>query len=392
MHVQTGALRRSIAARSGAAAAGVVAILLCSSCSTSSSAQNTSASGGSSSAATTACIDATQKFLAPYAKPPTALPAAFTPLSKPPAPGGTIIRLVQQAVPADQALVPAEAAAAKSIGWTAKAIDYDGSVQDLNAKLTQAIAEKPTVIGVSAADPASIPLPLAAAKRAGIVVSITGSPDNGPTGFPGYSAASYGSKTGLKIADIMANWVMNDSKCNAHVAVANLAGNSVSELETTRIKADLAATCHACTLNSVPVQEQQLGSPSVTNAIVSALQAAPSTNYLIATLGNITDGLAASLGQAGLGHVKIVGATPDPASIKALQNGTDAMYVGISPEITGYVELDAALRSLDAHALVFDDDLPLTVLTQSNVPKGSTAIPAYPADFASLFQKAWNAG
>jgi ABC-type sugar transport system substrate-binding protein len=288
--------------------------------------------------------------------------------------------------------VPAEAAAAKSIGWTAKAIDYDGSVQDLNAKFMRAIAEKPTVIGVSAADPASIPLPLAAAKRAGIVVSITGSPDSGPSGFPGYSAASYGPKTGIKIADIMANWVMNDSKCNAHVAVANLAGNSVSELETTRMKADLSATCPDCTLNSVPVQEQQLGSPSVTNAIVSALQANPSIDYLVATLGNITDGLAASLEQAGLAHVKIVGATPDPASIKALQNGTNAMYVGISPVITGYVELDAGLRSLDTHKPVFDDDLPLTVLTPSNVPKSSTDIPAYPAEFASLFKKIWKVG
>jgi ABC-type sugar transport system substrate-binding protein len=158
------------------------------------------------------------------------------------------------------------------------------------------------------------------------------------------------------------------------------------------MKADLSATCPDCTFNSVPVQEQQLGSPSVTNAIVSALQANPSIDYLVATLGNITDGLAASLGQAGLAHVKIVAATPDPASIKALQNGTNAMYVGISPAIIGYVELDAGLRSLETHKPIFDDDLPLTVLTPSNVTKSSTAIPAYPADYASLFKKTWKVG
>jgi ABC-type sugar transport system substrate-binding protein len=371
-------------------AVGVVGALVASGCSSSSS----KASGGSRSGSATdsACLTATQKFLVPWSTPPTSLPAGFTPLSEKPAPGGTIIKVIRAAVPAEQEGAQAQAEAAKSIGWTAKTISYNGSVEDLNAKFMQAIAEKPTIITSASTDPASIAQPLAAAKKAGIVVQISSSPTTGPSGYPGYAAGSGGPQLLAQIGDIMANWVMNDSGCKANVAVATLAGLPTQEGMAKKVRADLSATCSSCKSSYVPLQPADVGSPKVTNAIVSALQAHPSINYLVVTLGNITDGLAASLQQAGLDHVKIVGATPDNASIKALQDGTNAMWVDLSVVMNGWVELDAGLRALDQQHAVWGHDFPLAVLTPSNIAKGSSDIPTYPTDYATLFKQIWKAG
>jgi hypothetical protein len=78
-----------------------------------------------------------------------AVSAAYTPLAKKPAPGGMIIRMVNGTIPADSLGADQQSIGAKAIGWTAKKVIFDGSVEDLNAKLEEAISEKPTIITLS---------------------------------------------------------------------------------------------------------------------------------------------------------------------------------------------------------------------------------------------------
>src|SRR5215469_7261496 len=170
--------RRSLAATTGIAAV-TVTLVACSSSTSSSTSTSTSSASSSAAAtaaavsATSSCMTAANNYLRPWDGLPTSLSSAYTPLTTKPAPGGTVIKLVNGKIPSDNESFQQQAIAAQAIGWHAKEIIFDGTVEDLNAKFQQAVSEKPTAITVSGWPPAALQGPLAAAKAAGIVVGLS---------------------------------------------------------------------------------------------------------------------------------------------------------------------------------------------------------------------------
>ena len=100
---------------------------------------------------------AANAFLKPWDSLPTSLSSAYTPLTSKPAPGGTVIKLVNGTIPSDGQSYQQQTIAAHTIGWTAKEIIFDGTVADLNTKFEQAVSDKPTAIVVSGWPPAALP-------------------------------------------------------------------------------------------------------------------------------------------------------------------------------------------------------------------------------------------
>ena len=113
---------------------------------TTSSSSSTGSGGGSSDASAqssgtgSSCATKARQFIAPYDQLPTKLPAGLTALPTKP-PSGKLIIQVAGPIPSDQQTFVQMQAATKVIGWTAKKVDYDGTVPDLNAKLDLAQAE-----------------------------------------------------------------------------------------------------------------------------------------------------------------------------------------------------------------------------------------------------------
>jgi ABC-type sugar transport system substrate-binding protein len=140
------------------------------------------------------------------------------------------------------------------------------------------------------------------------------------------------------------------------------------------------------------VQSSDIGTPALPSAVVSKLQSSPSTKYVYAIIGNVADGLAPALTQAGITGVKIFGQVPDATSISALRSGTNAWWIDQSSLMNGWTALDGILRVLQAkHPISDTGGYPLAVLTQQNVPAG-TGIPVLPANYQSEFEKLWLVG
>jgi ABC-type sugar transport system substrate-binding protein len=390
-------LRRSLAAAAGVAAL-AVALAACSSGSSSTSSSGAASSGAASSgaasataaAATSSCMAAANAYLKPWDSLPTQLSSTYTPLTAKPAPGGTVIKLVNGTIPSDGQSYQQQAIAAKAIGWTAKEIIFDGTVADLNAKFMQAVSEKPTAITVSGWPPAELQRPLAAAKAAGIVVGLSSVSDLASS-YPGYASNTNGAATAKEIGEMNAYMFMRDSGCKGSVAIFNLPF-PILVIGTNAFQATVKAHCPDCTVSYNVVQSSDIGTPALPSAVVSALQASPKTKYVYAIIGNVADGLAPALTQAGITGVKIFGQVPDATSIAALRNGTNAWWIDQNSLMNGWTELDGILRVMQAKNPISDTGgYPLAILTPQNVGTG-TGIPVLPADYQSEFQKLWGVG
>jgi ABC-type sugar transport system substrate-binding protein len=347
-----------------------------------------SVAGTSSASGSSACMTKATDFLKSWNTLPESLPPQYTPLSKKPAAGGTVIKLVGP-IPTDNTSFIAQQAAAAAIGWTAKKISYDGSVEDLNAKFEQAISEKPTVITLSGEPATIIERPLADAKAAGIVVSMDNIV-NSPTANPGFAALTSGAPTTKLIGQLNAYMFMRDSGCKGSVAVFNLPF-PILKVATDSFTQTVHANCPACQVSYNELAINEIGTPAGTSAIVSALQSSPSTKYVYTIISDVATGLPAALSQAGVTGIKVFGEVPDANAIESLRQGTSAWWIDQSAVLNGWTELDAALRALDSGKVIPDNGhYPLAILTPQNV--GSSDIPTYPLDYQNEFKKLWLQG
>jgi ABC-type sugar transport system substrate-binding protein len=326
-------------------------------------------------------------FLKPYDALPTSLASQYMPLKQKPAPG-TIIRLVGP-IPTDNDSAKAQKAAAAAVGWTAKSISYNGSVEDLNAKFEQAINEKPTVITVSGQPASGILQPIKDARSAGIVVSLDNILDQ-PTSNPGFAAVSSSIPTAQMIGKLNAYLFLRDSNCAGDVAVFDLPF-PILQTEVATFAATVRNNCPQCKVSANNLQLNQIATPAGTSAIVSKLQSSPSTKYVYAVISDITTGLPAALTAAGISGIKIFGSVPDANALLALRKKQALWWVDQSAIINGWTELDAALRAIQSKGLVKDPGgYPLAVLTPANV--GSNNDPTYPSDYQAEFRNLWNPG
>ena len=381
--------RRSLAATAGVAVVAAT-LVACSSGTSGSTASSAAAAAATSASGTSSCMTAANDYLKPWDSLPASLSSVYQPLSTKPAPGGIVIKLVNGSIPADNESYQQQAIAAQAIGWTAKKIVFNGTVEDLNAKFEQAISAKPTAITVSGWPVAALQRPLADAKAASIVVGLSSVPE-AAVSYPGYASNTNGAVTAKQIGELNAYMFMRDSGCKGSVAIFSLPF-PILKIATDAFQAAVKSHCPDCTVSYNEVQSSDIGTPALSNAVVSKLQSSPGTKYVYAIIGNVADGLVPAFSQAGISGVKIFGQVPDATSIAALRNGTNAWWIDQNSLIDGWTEMDGVLHAIEAkHPISDTGGYPLAVLTPQNVP-GGTGIPVLPANYQNEFKKLWLVG
>lgn len=369
-------------ARSAIAGVGCAALLAtAAACGKANDTQAQSSGGGD-----TSCV--TNSVLADEL--PKHLPADYTPLSKAPEKGGRIIY-----VGSPNVTTPDSAAALKkataAIGWTSELINFDGTVEDFNAKMNQAIDQKPTAIMEFGFPVAAMQGPLKRAKDEGVIVAIGANADvPEPGATVGFAAATNGAKDFEHDGKVAAEWILKDSGCAAHVAVVGLP-YPILELLGQSVVKSIKAACDKCSASYSEIQTADIGTPAGTTAMISTLQANPHDNYIVVATGGQATGLSAAMRAAGITDVKVVGLTvPDVDALAALQDGSNAMWLDATAEMGAWTALDSVLRVLDTKAPVSGMSYPVAVLTEKNVPADAKVVPTYPLDYESEFLKLWH--
>jgi ABC-type sugar transport system substrate-binding protein len=383
--------RRSTRHRVTAAVA-VVAVSLLAACSSKGTSSPPAASSASGSSATTtsstsACISDANAFLAPYQTLETSLSASYMPLASKPAAGGSIVHLIGP-LPTEIPLAQAQKLAAQAIGWKYTLLSFNGTVEDLNAKFEQAVALKPKMITLSGFPLAAISKSVADAKTAGIVVVLADISDE-PSGYPGFSGVVEGGAVYNQVGALNAYQFMKASKCAGSVAIYGLA-YPILKVGADAFTQTVQAHCPNCKVSYNDLQGSDLGTPAATSAIVTKLQASPSTKYVYALIGGIASGLTTALNQAGLSGITIFGADPDENAVAAVRNGTNGWWVQYGAQVNGWAEVDAGLRAIESGKPVDDNpEYPLGLLTKTSTPAGVT-LPTVPADYVQQYEALWH--
>jgi ABC-type sugar transport system substrate-binding protein len=344
-----------------------------------------------SGSSTAACVSTAEQYVRKNGQIPTTLGQGYAALPSKPKPGGTIIDVTDGQIPTNTVSADSLETAAKSAGWKGEVLDFDGSVQDLNAKWEEAIADKPTAIISDGYPAAALATPLAQAKAAGII-AILGSVADSPVSVPGFAGVSNGSAIYKTLGELEAYLFMKESGCKGQVAVFNLAGFPVLEVDTNEFKSVITEHCPLCKVTYAASQPSDIGTPAGTDQIVSLLQANTAIKYVYTTVSDTVDGLVSALNSAGISGMQIFGNTPDSNAIAALQNRTNAWWLSQSPQINGWMEAYLALKIKETGKTFQLPTEPVGVITPGNVSHTSTAIPTYPTNYEELFKKLWHAG
>jgi ribose transport system substrate-binding protein len=368
---------KTIAAAGAICAAGAL-LAACSSGSAGNAAANTRPSSNVSAEATST-VDR-------YLKEPV---LDLTPLTSKPAAGKHLIYIDNSAAPTTITNGQAVIAAAKLLGWTVSTLSYAGDDATLAQAFAQAITDKPDGIVLSGEDTADFATSLKAADKAGIAVFDGGVADT-PTGLAagGLAGVSLGVNFLTTEGKIAADWIIQASDGDAHVAIVTLPDFKTLTTEDAGFTAELKAQCAKCAVTTINAQITQIGS-ALPQLVVSELQSNPSVNYLFYPYGDMSIGVPAALTTAGI-KVSSVASTASTGTYADLKAGTMVANLTASTQVQGWLEVDVAARYFATGQPASDDIVPIQILDKSD--SSSPTLPITPTNYQSQFETAWQVG
>jgi ribose transport system substrate-binding protein len=126
-------------------------------------------------------------------------------------------------------------------------------------------------------------------------------------------------------------------------------------------KAAMDEWCPGCTVKENPQQAADIGAKTP-SAVVSALQKAPNTDWVVFDLAELETGVDAALAGAGITNVHMGGLSALPSNYEGLKKGTQDAWTAYPLPVVGYRQIDSFARKFNGEPTV-DALLPTQVVT-----------------------------
>jgi ABC-type sugar transport system substrate-binding protein len=347
-----------------------------------------SSDGGSSKSAISAGVKAE---LAKYLEPPTSL-VVDTPLSKTP-PQGKKVVLLSNGIEIVQQTGAGIKAAAEALGWSFSTLTYDqNNPATINSSMLAAIGKGADVVMLTATDTSIYSNALKEARKKGtaiIDISSGNKPTDGVTAL-----VNNASQNGPVWGKIAALGILADAAKAGTVPNVGIVTTPVFQtiLGPTDDAASAAvkANCSSCGVDSIQVSPNDVFGGKTPAAVVSYLQRHPKVNYLLLGASIFDQGLQPALKAAGLDKIKIFGAAPLDAQLKAVAAGQEGGWVADPLNVLGWMAVDAAARSFtgDDPTVYNKVGIPTYLITKANSSTGLQV----PVDYQDQFKKMWGLG
>jgi ribose transport system substrate-binding protein len=313
-----------------------------------------------------------------------------TPLSKKPAAGKVIVGL-NSGIPSAQTLAHYWKQAAEDLGWTYKEVNSGATPADQQKAMDTAIQLHPNGIATSGIPESTIQTQLDQAKAKGIWVNTSASTD--PAAGAMFDTSIAGPKQLEEWGRMVAAAVVVQSKGKAKVQLFNLPVFPILLDFDKGFKAAMTEWCSACTVKENPQQATDIGTKTPA-AVVSALQKAPNTDWVVVDLAELETGVDAALAAAGLTGIHIGGLSALPSNYEALANKTQDAWTAYPLPVVGYRQIDSFARKFNGDPTV-DALLPTQLATPDNksglvFDKSGNYIGV--SDFQAQFDKLWLVG
>ncbi|HVB54329.1 MAG TPA: substrate-binding domain-containing protein [Candidatus Acidoferrales bacterium] len=239
-----------------------------------------------------------------------------------------------------------------------------------------------------------------AATASGIPVIQIGEHDPGALSSADTAAGVYQnvSPSYSEAGALMADFVVADSKGQAHVLLLNSPDVGDANVETAAFESQLAKLCPVCEVkvDGIPEIDRTTELPP---AVSSAIVADPKLNYIVPVFDTMYPDFASALGATGAAsRIHLVGFDASGAEMALLQQGQAGWQAdgGYDDVWLGWAVMDEAFRAMLNKAPVANEDIPLRFFTTATVKgldfaPGSSPGPWFgnPA-FEAGFSKLWS--
>jgi ribose transport system substrate-binding protein len=168
--------------------------------------------------------------------------------------------------------------------------------------------------------------------------------------------------------DLIADWIVVDSKANAKTAFFNIPNFPALKTMEKAYEARLTQLCPSCTYAGVDVQGTDIGK-NLPERVVSYVQQHPDTNYIVLAFGSMVLGVPEALKEAGLdGRVKLVSQAGLSLNFNYIAKGEQAVDLTLSHLNLAFAAMDVMARAKAGQDI---SDIPTTLpsifLTKDNL-------------------------
>ena len=196
---------------------------------------------------------------------------------------------------------------------------------------------------------------------------------------------------------MLADWVVADSGGDAKILGKFPPDFAAGVAQQRGLEAQIAAICPGCSVVPMEFSITEIGT-DLPGRIVSALQADPDINYLVATFGQSLVGVPEALAEAGL-QDRVRGITANGIALTNQQIVGDTFMkatLDFGPPYRGYLLADAAARLFvgqDVPTEVYlGTFMPIRLHTADNIENPDIDSPGAPDDFREQFHALWGVG
>lgn len=331
--------------------------------------------GGAESAQTTggsdsggdAGLEKAQALVEKESQPPTDV-GYDVPLPKKP-PSGKTIAVLEVPTPIAQQVNKNRKKAHEALGWKTDIITVGPNPEDPGKAFTQALESGADGIwyGGYPSEAVAAQLKTAASKD----VPVVGESLNDPTEKP-FIAITRDKDDIDRLGNASAAKVAADSKGDAKVQLFGVSTFPTLAAYNDSFKKYLKEYCPKCSVDVNEVDFAEVGK-GLPGQVVSSIQRNPDTNWVIFAFGDAAVGVEQALKSGGVAdQVKIGGAIPGPAQLKALKDGSNAFWMhDVSVESMPWRETDLFARHFvgDTEGLEQVDEAPMVaqMLTPENI-------------------------
>ncbi len=345
----------------------------------------TSSTASSSSASSKVDLTTADKLAAQWAQRPTQIPVS-QPIGKP-IPAGKRIDFINCGVTACTSLYNNLSAAAKTLGWTVKQINTQGTPESVQAAWKQAVSDKPDAVVASGFPRAVFSQQLKQLQQMKIPV-IESSTDDVEGG--GIDLILSKPKDLGPEGQIIASWITKDSGGKANTLYVDLPVYNILKPVRQYFEQDYAKLCAGCKLDKIDIPITAIGK-DVPDRVVSYLRAHPDINYVAYSLGALNVGVPAALRQAGLANkVKLIVNVGDAENYQYIASGQTHAAMAFSNVDQTWVWADALARLFTGQSIDVDRKahLPYMLITKNNLISTGSEFPLV-ANYQEQWKKLW---
>jgi len=330
-------------------------------------------------------VSAAETYLAPMLENPTSI-NIDEPLSKKPEEGKLIVGL-NSGIPSANVLASAWKQAAEDLGWEYKEVNSGASPEDQQKAMDSALQMDPDGIATSGIPISTIQTQLEDAEAQGIWVNTSASAD-APSGAM-YDTSIAGPAQLNEWGKMVAAQVVTESEGSAKIQLFNLPVFPILLEFDKGFKSAIEEWCPGCDLKENAQQATDIGT-NTPGAVVSALQAAPDTDWVVFDLAELGIGVQAALEGAQLNTANIGGLSALPENFEALKGDTQDAWTAYPLPIVGYRQIDSFARQFNGDPLV-EALLPTQLATPDTVDnlvfEGDNYVGV--ADYREQFKALW---